>query len=247
MRWLLWGVVAVATFVVPSSRVIAQQVIQYELVPNPYLFLLREPAVWGDLKLTSKQQDALTALNAGVDGRLLALRNMPNDEADKLWAQLLAETESGTATILSRDQQLRVKQIMLRVRGIECVQNEQVAAGMKFSTKQRESIDQIIKDAREGAAALREQAQAGKPREPLEKELAKLRTDEQKDILAELTAKQREQLIVLLGRGFDVTKLGKVSFKAPELVAGGKWLNSQPLQIADLKGRVVALHFWTFG
>ena len=38
----------------------------------------------------------------------------------KMWAQLLSETETGAATIFSGDQQQRVKQIMLRVRGIEC-------------------------------------------------------------------------------------------------------------------------------
>lgn len=33
---------------------------------------------------------------------------------------------------------------------------------------------------------------------------------------------------------------------APELT-GGKWINSKPLTLAELKGRVVYLEFWTFG
>ena len=33
---------------------------------------------------------------------------------------------------------------------------------------------------------------------------------------------------------------------APE-VAGENWLNSKPLTIADLKGRVVLVEFWTYG
>ena len=140
-----------------------------------------------------------------------------------------------------------MKQILLRVRGIECVQDEKVAEGLQLSSKQRDAVQKIIKDARSGFAALREQTQAGKPREPLEKEFAKQRSDEQKQILAELTPKQREQLTALLGRSFDVKKLGKVAFKAPELIAGGEWLNSQPLRLDELKGRVVAMHFWTFG
>ena len=108
-------------------------------------------------------------------------------------------------------------------------------------------MQKIVTDAQKGFVALREQSQAGKPREPLEKEFAKQRSDEQKQILAELTPKQREQLTALLGRSFDVKKLGKVAFKAPELIAGGEWLNSQPLRLDELKGRVVAMHFWTFG
>jgi hypothetical protein len=33
---------------------------------------------------------------------------------------------------------------------------------------------------------------------------------------------------------------------APELAAG-KWINSAPLSIEGLRGRVVAVEFWTFG
>jgi hypothetical protein len=33
---------------------------------------------------------------------------------------------------------------------------------------------------------------------------------------------------------------------APEL-AGVNWINSRPLSIAGLKGRVVLLEFWTYG
>jgi hypothetical protein len=34
---------------------------------------------------------------------------------------------------------------------------------------------------------------------------------------------------------------------APEFAKVTEWHNSPPLKIADLKGQVVALHFWTFG
>jgi len=34
--------------------------------------------------------------------------------------------------------------------------------------------------------------------------------------------------------------------KAPEIIAGGKWINSDPLTIASLKGKVVLVDFWTY-
>ncbi len=33
---------------------------------------------------------------------------------------------------------------------------------------------------------------------------------------------------------------------APD-IAGERWINSQPMTIDDLKGRVVMVEFWTFG
>ena len=35
--------------------------------------------------------------------------------------------------------------------------------------------------------------------------------------------------------------------KAPELTGIGPWINSDGLKLADQKGKVVVLHFWTFG
>jgi hypothetical protein len=34
---------------------------------------------------------------------------------------------------------------------------------------------------------------------------------------------------------------------APELQGIDGWINSKPTSLSDLKGKVVVLHFWTFG
>jgi hypothetical protein len=41
-----------------------------------------------------------------------------------------------------------------------------------------------------------------------------------------------------------------MSIPAPEFELGDKadeWINSKPLQLKDLRGKVVVVHFWTFG
>jgi len=38
----------------------------------------------------------------------------------------------------------------------------------------------------------------------------------------------------------------RVGQPAPE-IAGGPWINSEPLTMEKLRGRVVAVEFWTFG
>jgi ABC-type nitrate/sulfonate/bicarbonate transport system substrate-binding protein len=34
---------------------------------------------------------------------------------------------------------------------------------------------------------------------------------------------------------------------APDVTGGGPWINSAPLTLAALRGRVVAVEFWTYG
>ncbi|MGH7312577.1 MAG: hypothetical protein ACREJV_05345 [Candidatus Rokuibacteriota bacterium] len=43
--------------------------------------------------------------------------------------------------------------------------------------------------------------------------------------------------------GAETVKLGG---PAPE-IAAGPWINSVPLTLADLRGRVVLVEFWTYG
>ena len=35
--------------------------------------------------------------------------------------------------------------------------------------------------------------------------------------------------------------------RAPEFPLGLEWINSQPLSVADLRGKLVLLDFWTYG
>ncbi|MGH7308087.1 MAG: hypothetical protein ACREK6_05265 [Candidatus Rokuibacteriota bacterium] len=46
-----------------------------------------------------------------------------------------------------------------------------------------------------------------------------------------------------LVRGAEAVKLGG---PAPEITAG-PWINSAPLTLAGLRGRVVLVEFWTYG
>jgi hypothetical protein len=230
----------------PSSSP-AQPNIRYAGVSDPFLFLLREPAVYDDLRLSASQRQALSAVNDRFDGPLLALRTRPADKANPQMSQILADTRSEAEAILSRSQQQRLAEIALRVRGIGCLQDDQVAERLQLRDDQRRGIDRILSDTQQETAKLHEQAQGGGDRESLEAEHLRLQEQQQKAILALLAPPQKERLIGLLGPSFDTSRLGRASFKAPELVESHGWINSQPLRIAGLRGQLIALHFWTYG
>lgn len=62
-----------------------------------------------------------------------------------------------------------------------------------------------------------------------------------------LTPVQRQKLNQILGKPFDFSQLRIVEAKAPEVMAADQWINSPPLKMSELRGKVVVVNFWTFG
>lgn len=53
--------------------------------------------------------------------------------------------------------------------------------------------------------------------------------------------------VMLLGTGVESEPASlKVGEPAPE-ITGERWINSEPLSMTKLRGRVVFVEFWTFG
>ncbi|MCH7863336.1 MAG: hypothetical protein IH998_17160 [Proteobacteria bacterium] len=68
-----------------------------------------------------------------------------------------------------------------------------------------------------------------------------------RQILAILTREQQERWAATLGKPFDMSHVRWVGVTAPELQLADAWINSEPLTLRKLRGKVVALHFWAFG
>jgi hypothetical protein len=52
--------------------------------------------------------------------------------------------------------------------------------------------------------------------------------------------------LVVAGGGWLVTAQPQTGQTAPE-ITGGPWINSAPLTLDGLRGRVVLVEFWTYG
>lgn len=214
---------------------------------DPAWILLHEPAVIEELRFSKAKREEFQTLIDALDLRVFPLRNKPQEEVVQGLSRIAEEAKQGLSEILEPEQEQRLNEILMRRLGAGGLMREESVAKMRYSDEQRKQIEKILADTQAAIADLEKQASEGKPRGPLEKKSFALRTDEQKKILKLLQPKQQATWRELVGPKFDTNKLGQSAFKAPEIVDTGEWINSSPLRLDGLRGKVVAVHFYACG
>lgn len=215
--------------------------------PDRFWFLIHDRAVLAELKLSAAEHAALRKAIDELDEQFFPLRGTTPEKVAAELPGIIAEAKRRLKAVLKPEQERRLSEIVMRVQGPAALLRADVSTQMKFTADQKKEIEKVTGDTQKAIADLEKQAQDGKPREPLEKEAIRLRTEEQADVFAILTKPQQTLWKKLAGSPFDASRLGKMAFKAPEVVDTGVWINSQRLTLSQLKGKVVALHFYTFG
>ncbi len=205
--------------------------------------LLRDPALRAELGLRRDQIQAVDEALAQVELPLWRLRDMPgsarNYPADRLTTQL----RQALGGILSQPQIERLDQITLRAQGIPGILEPAVADRLKLSAVQAEKMQAALDVMNAELASLQRRSVSTADVAAVwsHKDRA------EREILAVLGDSQRNLLVALMGRPFDFAHVEPVACLAPELHDVTTWINSAPLTLAQLRGDVVAVHFYTFG
>ena len=214
---------------------------------EPYPFLIRDPVVHDDLRLDKRQRGEIAALSDELDTALWAMRNKSAVHIANTLRQTTETAQQRISEILTSEQRKRLGEIELWALGMKAFLRDDVAERLRITEKQRTRIRAIMSEIDAGLTQLAKEARAGGELERLQRKARKLQVDKQKQILRVLSRVQQKTWIARLGRRIDVSKLGRIKFKAPELQGQEGWINSEPLTLAQLKGKVIALHFYTFG
>jgi thiol-disulfide isomerase/thioredoxin len=185
------------------------------------LMLARDPAVHAELGLDLKTVKAVGAAVAAVDHPLWLLRDVPvpkcADQLEELRAQLRKQLDG----VLSPQQAQRFDQLVIQARGSKALVAPDVRDRLQLSDEQLFQIKQIVAEAKQGTL------------------------DSQK-VLALLSPEQQSLLGSLFGKRFELAKITHIGTVAPELCGVDAWINSQPLALSKLRGKVVVVHFWAF-
>jgi hypothetical protein len=242
---------ALAAVLLLSAVAVAQQNPDGQLpvgsAAEPYLFLIRDPVVHEELRLSAEKRRAVAVLNDELDGPLWSMRNRPAQEQEETRQEVTATAKERLASILTSGQATRLRQIELRVLGTKALLRDDLATNLGLSEDQREEIQKTIGETQEAFRDFAKQVQSGQDQKAAEKAARKLQSGAQKKILATLTRRQQEEWVALLGRQIDLAELGRVKFKVPVLSGQEDWINSSPLAAEQLRGKVVALYFYAYG
>lgn len=159
------------------------------------VMLLRQEAVQAELDLSAEQKEKIAALGERLRNAGGNLREMSQEERQQWMAEMqerMAKADDYVREFLSEDQVRRLQQIRVQALGLNAASDPAVAKELGITDEQREKMQNLVRELREGGAAGGREAL----REKMEQAVGGI-----------LTAEQKEKLEQLRGERFDVSSL----------------------------------------
>jgi peroxiredoxin len=226
----------------PAAKVIESRV-----------YLLHSPQVREELDLTGRQEERLDDILADIQRPLWRLRDVdPQFVAGRYRVtvkELVEKINSAVPAavqLLNDKQNKRLDELVLQWEGLHVLKREKWADKLELSAKQRRQIKQAGERTNQAIALIYEKKRDGVDPQTMRKVLEKLREEERKKIESVLTKRQKRNVLKLRGRRFNFKNMDRRIYRAPEFEQVTAWINSEPLTMKELRGQVVAVHFWTY-
>lgn len=208
--------------------------------PPVLLQMIRDEAIHKELRLSEQQKTQVASALVRVDGPWFRSRNLETLARDREVSNLVGELEAQLRGFLTESQQQRLRQLRCQALGTRMLMRADVIEELGLSKQQIESLasafratDDTIKQLpKDGTNAVqREQAK--------QRELSVVKE--------ELTDLQERRLGELTGAPFDFSTVRRTYPLAPELSLDDvQWIQGGPVRFSDLRGKVVALHFYAY-
>ncbi|HOQ05460.1 MAG TPA: redoxin domain-containing protein [Anaerohalosphaeraceae bacterium] len=214
------------------------------LTPLPYL--IRDPAVRKELKLTAEQTARLDALCNRMDAHLFVLRDQPPNPTEpemiehvRAVVELMKETDD----ILQPPQRLRLQELGFQFEGVYAMFRPAPAAYLRLTEEQKNRMQTLHRQFLRNQEQLRTRLEESGRQNELQEQMEQLRVRFMNQFLRVLSEGQVVIWNEMLGAPFDFSQTQPLSFQAPELEGLTGWFNGKPLTFKQLSGRVVIVIF----
>jgi thiol-disulfide isomerase/thioredoxin len=216
--------------------------------PPVLLQMIRDETVHHDLGLSDPQRDQLLRVLQEVDGPWFRSRNLPAEQQHREVAALTGRVQDELVKILTPDQQQRVNQLVRQALGTRMVLNDDVIAELGLSPSTVESLRAAFLDTDQKVASVQSKLQSGSlTAEAANQETNRIKSAERQSLVKLLNDTQKAKIGALTGESFDFARVQRTYPLAPELSADGvTWIQGGPLKLEELRGKVVAVHFYAF-
>ena len=219
---------------------------QRDLVPQYLLGLLHAPEVHRELGLSPFQVEQLENLFGQIDGDWFRARNLP---VDKQRAQV-AEQEKIVLQWFDQHgterQRKRLTQLEMQAQSMRILLRPDLARKLSMTSDQVDRMAELAIATKNIQQRLREATRRNQATDPLREEVTAAVQAEQDGLQTVMKPEQLETLEQLLGKPFDTGQLKRIYPMAPELVPTADWINSRPVTLKSLRGKIVLVHFYAF-
>jgi thiol-disulfide isomerase/thioredoxin len=214
-------------------------------IPHPITSLLRSGRIHRELRLSPETVAQIEEAADEIDLPLWRFRDLPFEQRNEQAKQLLDQLKRRLSEVLSVQQTERLKQITWQAQGVEAILEPEVAARLELSAEQTGNIVAMLSAAYRRVAELRQNTTI-RSESVRAAHLQRLRAEARQNIMAVLNASQQSAFTLLMGRPVNLSQVRSIACEAPEFEAG-TWINSSPVKLSDLRGKVLVVHFYAFG
>lgn len=216
--------------------------------PAVLLQMIRDDAVHDELRLSDTQRDQVFESLKAIDGRWFRSRNQPASQQAQEVETITLELKTKLVEILKPQQISRVKELMRQALGTRMVLMDDVAKSLGLTSDQQQKFRAAFVETDTSSKAAQQKQFDGKATpEATSKEINRLKAKERQTMVSLLTQEQKSKLGSLTGNPFDFSRVSRMYPMAPELEDSGvTWIQGGPLKLEQLRGKVVALHFYAF-
>ena len=216
-------------------------------LPPVLLQMMRNDTVFKQLGLDEAEIRKVTDVLDRVDGEWWRSRNMQDAERNETVNRLSAKVKDELRGILSKESFSRLEQLERQALGPRMFLLADVAEQLSLSPVTVEKMASIALETNVSTTSLNKRLQDGGDASEIESEQKALVAKEQEAIVGLLTNGQKLRIRGLTGEPFDFGRVTRTLPRAPELIQTPQnWLQGSASSLEQLRGSVVAVHFYAF-
>jgi peroxiredoxin len=212
---------------------------------DPFFLLIQDDAVRQALNFDDSKRRAVDEVLQKHNHLLLAIRDVGPQGAPPDVAANLQPIRQSLLQLLDENQRARLAGLVFQAQSYNALVRGDLADDLKIVPHQQQQLEEFTADFQAQVKQLTESG--GMTDEDRQQAVNKARVERHQRVLSVLDERQKRLWAERLGEPFDFAKVRSSPGWAPEFVDVEQWINSPPLTLKSLRGRVVVVHFFAFG